>query len=286
MISLKRYVKNNGNSGNISPHNIRLMHGGLFLLPLLLLAVSAVTDNAYAQAQVAIARIEAPIETPVLVAVTYTAPVENPPATLMLRFAYQSTKLEALEVLPMPLVEDSGKSFDYELKDGAIAIVVFGGSELVPSGMLAYLKMQAKPAAQVGNVLSILNSTTNGADITAEYIAVQVTSGNVRVIETPEKHAADTEPDWSISLEELLRVVQLYAAGEYHCDGAGEDGYAPGSGAQDCTPHDADYAPTDWRISFSELLRVIQLYNAPFRMYHTDTTSEDGFAPGPFGYAP
>jgi len=270
----------------VNPRRRNLRETGFVFFVVLFCFSLLLSPDISAQAQVTVARIEAPVETPALVAVTYTAPAENPPATLVLRFAYQSTKLEALEVIPTSLAGDSQKTLDYELKDGAIAIAVFGGTEPVPSGILAYLKMQAKPAAQVGNVLSILNSTTHGADSTAAYVTIQVTSGNVRVIETPEKHAADTEPDWSISLEELLRVIQLYAAGEYHCDPAGEDGYAPGAGAQDCSVHDADYAPADWHISFSELLRMIQLYNSPFRIYRVDPDSEDGFAPGPIGFTP
>lgn len=217
-------------------------------------------------------------------AITYVAPDEQSPATLVIRLVYQIPNLEVLEVLPP--AEDNGKTVDYELRDDTLAIVVFGGTDPVPTGTLAFLKMQVSPEAEVGSINFVLNSGSHGADTNAAEVAVQVVSGNVRVIETPDKHKADTEPDWSISLEELLRVIQLYNAGEYHCDVAGEDEYAAGTGVQDCTPHDADYAPADWRISFSELLRLIQLYNAPFQMYHTDATSEDGFAPGPFGYVP
>jgi hypothetical protein len=176
---------------------------------------------------------------------------------------------------------------DYQLQDDTLAIVVFGGTAPVPSGTLAYLKIQVAPEAEVGSINFVLNSSSHGADTNAAEVAVQVASGNVSVIETPDKHKADTEPDWSISmLEELLRVIQLYNAGEYHCDVAGADGYETGAGAQECITHDADYAPADWRISFSELLRMIQLYNAPFQLYHVDPDSEDGFAPGPFGYVP
>ncbi len=92
-------------------------------------------------------------------------------------------------------------------------------------------------------------------------------------------HSADSNEDWRISLEELLRVVQFYNAGEYHCDPTTDDGYAPGAGARDCTPHDSDYAPNDWRISLSELLRLVQLYNAG--SYRPDNATEDGFRPFP-----
>jgi hypothetical protein len=42
-------------------------------------------------------------------------------------------------------------------------------------------------------------------------------------------HSADyNQQDLKINLSELLRVIQFYNIGEYHCDHEGEDGYAPG----------------------------------------------------------
>ena len=42
-------------------------------------------------------------------------------------------------------------------------------------------------------------------------------------------HNGDYNPaDWSISLSELLRVIQFYNIGSYHRDSEGEDGYNPG----------------------------------------------------------
>jgi len=92
-------------------------------------------------------------------------------------------------------------------------------------------------------------------------------------------HSGDYNPsDWSINLSELLRVIQFYNLGSYHCDPAGEDSYNPDSGDQSCTPHDSDYNPQDWGVDFSELLRTIQLYNVG--SYHCDLTGEDGYTPG------
>jgi hypothetical protein len=52
-------------------------------------------------------------------------------------------------------------------------------------------------------------------------------------------HSADYKPaDWEISLAELLRMTQLYNSGDYHCNSAGEDGHAPGTGDQSCEAHD------------------------------------------------
>ncbi|HPO17192.1 MAG TPA: hypothetical protein PLI09_27400 [Candidatus Hydrogenedentes bacterium] len=93
-------------------------------------------------------------------------------------------------------------------------------------------------------------------------------------------HSADyQEPEGIISLSELLRVIQLYNVGTFHCDAGTEDGYAPGTGDQSCTPHNSDYTPRDWSISLSELLRMIQFYNSGG--YHLESGTEDGYGPGP-----
>jgi len=93
-------------------------------------------------------------------------------------------------------------------------------------------------------------------------------------------HNADQNGDWQISLSELLRVIQFFNFGAYHCDAQGEDGYAPGPGDQSCPPHASDYNPPDWNISLSELLRVIQFFN--MGGYHPcPGVGEDGYCPGP-----
>lgn len=94
-----------------------------------------------------------------------------------------------------------------------------------------------------------------------------------------EFHSADTDASWRVTYPELLRVVALYEAGEYHCDAGAVDGYAAGPGPRDCLPHDSDYAPTDWAIGFGELLRAIQLHNA--NGYRPAPDEEDGFLPLP-----
>lgn len=97
-------------------------------------------------------------------------------------------------------------------------------------------------------------------------------------------HTADQNGDGRISLTELLRVIQLFNSGGFHCavpKNSTEDGFVPGLiGDRNCTPHAADYAPQDWLISLSELLRVIQFYNSG--AYHAcpDAGTEDGFCPG------
>lgn len=94
-------------------------------------------------------------------------------------------------------------------------------------------------------------------------------------------HSADTNLDYTISLSELLRVIQLFNAGGYHCASppeVSEDGYIPGFGGDtNCTPHTADYSPQDWIISLQELLRIIQFFNSGG--YMVCEGSEDGFCP-------
>ncbi|HNR30595.1 MAG TPA: hypothetical protein PKI11_06875, partial [Candidatus Hydrogenedentes bacterium] len=87
-----------------------------------------------------------------------------------------------------------------------------------------------------------------------------------------------------IELTELLRVIQFYNSGGFHCaddPSSTEDGYVPGPGAdQGCCPHASDYAPQNWQIALTELLRVIQFYNFPGYHYCPDEGTEDGFCPG------
>jgi hypothetical protein len=80
---------------------------------------------------------------------------------------------------------------------------------------------------------------------------------------TSPRHLADTDGDSFISLSELLRVVQFYAADGYHCDNATEDGFAPGAaGDQGCVPHDSDLITQDWRVDLLDILELIQIYNS------------------------
>jgi hypothetical protein len=92
-------------------------------------------------------------------------------------------------------------------------------------------------------------------------------------------HSSDYRaPWWQIDLNELLRIIQFYNSGAFHCAPVTEDGYAPGPGMQDCPAHHSDYAPENWKIELSELLRVVQFYNSGG--YHPCLGSEDGYCPG------
>lgn len=91
-------------------------------------------------------------------------------------------------------------------------------------------------------------------------------------------HSADQNQDNIVSLSELLRLIQFFNSGGYHCAPGTEDGYAPGVGDAGCAPHASDYAGQDWEINLSELLRLIQFFNSGG--YHACEGSEDGFCPG------
>ncbi len=95
-------------------------------------------------------------------------------------------------------------------------------------------------------------------------------------------HNADTDQNYEISQSELMRVIQFYNTGGYHCADtptSTEDGFEPGLGDNHSrAAHHSDYNPQDWQINQSELLRLIQFYNTGG--YHVDATGEDGFAQG------
>lgn len=92
-------------------------------------------------------------------------------------------------------------------------------------------------------------------------------------------HSADRNKDARISLSELLRVIQFFSQGGYHCDTTTEDGFAPGVGSHDGARHDCDYNVEDWVIDLFELIRLVQLFNAGG--YHPCEMGEDAFCPGP-----
>lgn len=95
--------------------------------------------------------------------------------------------------------------------------------------------------------------------------------------ELPQFHTADLNRNYRFGLNELLRLIQFYNVGGFHCQDGTEDGYAPGSGSTACAPHPSDYASQNWVISLGEILRAIQFYNAAG--YVVCESGEDGFCP-------
>ena len=107
----------------------------------------------------------------------------------------------------------------------------------------------------------------------------------VHVVCDPVSHqTVDLNGDYIVTLSELLRPIQLYNSGGFHCADTPsdtEDGFVPGPGGNEsCAPYDTDYNPQDWIISLSELLRVIQFYNSGGYHYCPANGTEDGFCPG------
>jgi hypothetical protein len=97
-------------------------------------------------------------------------------------------------------------------------------------------------------------------------------------------HSGDYNPsDLKITMNEMLRLIQLFNAGGYHCDSKSEDGYAPEKmeTLTTCPFHSSDFAhdgiESDWIIDNIELNRFFQLYNSDG--YVPDQNSIDGFRP-------
>lgn len=202
---------------------------------------------------------------------------------LLLRLSLPAAQFEVLDVLPDAALSASGKSLDYEITGDTLSLCVFGNKTVIPSGRVCQLLLRLDPETASPDTLTPAIIETQGSDKDAASVTITSNNGAVSVLDGVRPHKADPNADWRISLGELLRIIQLYNTGAHHCATDTEDGFAPGPGDTDCEGHDADYNPRDWTISFEELLRMIQFYNAPYSFYHTQTGTEDGFAPGPFG---
>jgi|GEM_PF-2742341 len=134
-----------------------------------------------------------------------------------------------------------------------------------------------------GNALFEIDdsSTISGTEFPQPNVTGNFTGKTVSIIDESSQtgyHSADYVPDFYIDISELLRVIQIYTYDTYHCDSTTEDGYAPGSGDQNCSPHNSDYNSQDWRIDLGELLRLIQIYSSSGG-YEMSENTEDGFSP-------
>jgi len=141
-------------------------------------------------------------------------------------------------------------------------------------------------AANGGGTISFAESGLDGAIFDAidensdgelSFAELQYAAGALSPI-----HSGDTDADGTVSLAELLRLIQLYNAGGYGCDATAPDGYAPGEPGKgldtSCPPHASDYLDTDGLISLSELLRFVQYYNLGAYSACPET-AEDRFCP-------
>lgn len=97
-------------------------------------------------------------------------------------------------------------------------------------------------------------------------------------------HSADQDGDNDIDFAELLRVIQLFNAGDFGCDSETEkteDGYLPNGIDTTCAYHAGDYDPEDWTISLTELLRQVQIFNTGgyTACLEANPATEDGYCP-------
>jgi hypothetical protein len=164
-------------------------------------------------------------------------------------------------------IEPSGNVTVEDGKDQIFQIIVNTGWEFV--------------AKADGNLVPLdSNSTYTFENVHKNFVFT------VSFVKKEEKfHSADYDRDFHIGLRELIRVLQFYEFGGYHCDADTEDGYAPLGDGSNCEPHDSDYdnpalqSFQNWKIELGELLRLVQFYNSDSG-YRPDPSGEDGFVLG------
>jgi hypothetical protein len=96
-------------------------------------------------------------------------------------------------------------------------------------------------------------------------------------------HTADQDGSFTVSLGELLRIIQFFNSNAFGCAEGTEDGFAPNAPDQSCCPHDSDYNPSgpSWSIDLTELLRFIQFFNSGGYHPCPANATEDTYCPGP-----
>ncbi len=199
-------------------------------------------------------------------------------AAIQCDFAFDALRFAFVGAVASSALTAAGKQVQVsEISPGRYRVLAFGFNQnVIPAGHVFTLQMSVAPDAPNGGYLispeDIILSDPNGSRIPAQGLDGTVTLGPV------DHHSADVDENLLINLGELLRGIQLFNAGQYHCDASTEDGYAIGQGAQDCAPHNSDLqgAP-NWRITLTELLRLIQLFN--LNGYVPSMTTEDGYEP-------
>jgi len=161
-----------------------------------------------------------------------------------------------------------------ETAPGSVRIGGFRGAGAVLKGKaeVAVLTFQCKvcPSVSVVDAVELVDDAA-GKDVTVRNPVCKPAAG---------VHSADTDGDQQLELPDLLRVIQFFNSGSYHCNDKGEDGFGPGAGDTFCNRHAADYEGDDFEVDLSELLRQIQLYSADQGNYHPCFNGEDGFCPG------
>mgnify|MGYP006294050867 CR=1 FL=1 len=231
----------------------------------------------------------APGETGVAVPITLTAQATDEISAVVFTLDYDAALTLAGEVAAGPAATDAGKDVSQNIPgaDQVRVVIASLNQNVIASGVVAIASFDVDGLAP-GGLRPINLTDVSFSDPFGEPLFVESQDGGVRLPGGEgegegmgEPHCADQDADLSIDLSELLRVVQLFNSDGLHCDGATEDGYAPGPGGTDCGPHDSDYAPVDWNINISELLRLIQIYNSDGYHPCPGQGTEDGFCLGP-----
>ncbi|MCX8065228.1 MAG: cohesin domain-containing protein [Candidatus Hydrogenedentes bacterium] len=189
---------------------------------------------------------------------------------------YSSKLVEITEILPGEATLTAQKQLSYNrVSPDKMRVIIAGFNQnIIPNGVIAVVKLVAcKSALGVSTEIRLINpvlSTPQGTSVSTTAYGCSLT------ILRDSFHTADKDKDWKISLDELLRVVQIYNSRKMYCECYSEDGYSVVSGSQDCFPHSSDYnRGSDWRVDLYELLRLIQIYN--YGAYHPNPNKEDGF---------
>jgi hypothetical protein len=132
-------------------------------------------------------------------------------------------------------------------------------------------------------------SNDQGESVISSSARLTVTGGSA-----PTKHDADINGDFLLSLDELLRVIELYntrfgttRTGHYRLQEGTTDGFNPDATSADpgsLNRHHSADTNRDAKLSLGELLRVIELYNTRSGTtrtgaYRSAPDTVDGFTP-------
>jgi len=184
-------------------------------------------------------------------------------------------ELTGITLGPSAIAAEKAVSFSH-VGPGRYRIIVAGFNQTpLPSGVLIIPDIRILPNAAGGTFAANLANRIF-SDPQGQPVAGKGIHGAITVFRR--WHSADISKDYTVSVSELLRVIQLFSFKRYHCAPGSEDGFGLGAGPTDCAPHSSDFNPADWTITISELLRLIQFYNASG--YQLGLGTEDGFAPG------
>lgn len=224
----------------------------------------------------------APPDGVVHIAIPFTDTTDNP-TTIVGKLAFDPAQCAPIGGELLGPARNAGAQFDSNIVGNEYIFVLFGLG--IPAfGPSDTLHLYFRLAPTAFGTFTIAQSGGSASNSQLGDLLLSIGDFEVEVLNLDgQQHSADSNGDWAIDLDELLRVIQFYNSPGYHCQVGTEDGYATDRGDESCPPHDSDYVPQDWTVSLDELLRAIQFYNFVGNSYHPATEpTEDGFAAGPF----